>query len=135
MTATALSPEGVLDAVRDLLPAFRERAQATEDARRVPAESIAELQEAGYFRLLQPRRYAGIEASPVEFYRGVRLISSACGSTGWVSSVLGVHPWQLALYDDRAQQEVWGDEPATLISSSYAPMGRATAVDGGFSFS
>jgi len=135
MTATALHPDGVLDAVRDLLPAFRERAQATEDARRVPAENVQGLQEAGFFRLLQPRRYDGIEASPADFYRAVRLVSSACGSTGWVSSVLGVHPWQLAIYDDRAQQEVWGDDPATLVSSSYAPMGRATAVEGGFTFS
>jgi 3-hydroxy-9,10-secoandrosta-1,3,5(10)-triene-9,17-dione monooxygenase len=135
MTATALSVENVLDAVRDLLPALRERAQETEDLRRVPDENVKALQDSGFFRLLQPRRYDGLEASPVDFYRGVRLVSSACGSTGWVSSVLGVHPWQLAIYDDRAQQEVWGDDPATLISSSYAPMGRATAVDGGYAFS
>jgi 3-hydroxy-9,10-secoandrosta-1,3,5(10)-triene-9,17-dione monooxygenase len=135
MTATALRPDGVLDAVRDLLPALRERAQQTEDARRVPVENIAALQQSGFFRLLQPRRYEGIEASPVDFYRAVRLISSACGSTGWVSSVLGVHPWQLAIYDDRAQQEVWGADPSTLVSSSYAPMGRATPVEGGFTFS
>jgi 3-hydroxy-9,10-secoandrosta-1,3,5(10)-triene-9,17-dione monooxygenase len=135
MTATALSPDGVLDAVRDLLPALRDRAQETEDLRRVPDENVKGLQDTGFFRLLQPRRYGGIEASPVEFYRGVRLVSSACGSTGWVSSVLGVHPWQLAIYDDRAQHEVWGEDPATLVSSSYAPMGRATPVEGGFTFS
>ena len=129
------TPDGVLDAVRDLLPVLRERAQEAEDARRVPDENIKGLQDTGFFKLLQPRRYAGLEASPVDFYKGVRLISSACGSTGWVSSVLGVHPWQLGIYDDRAQQEVWGDDPSTLVSSSYAPMGRATAVDGGFQFS
>ncbi len=126
----------VLDAVRDLLPALRERAQEAEDLRRVPEASVKSLQETGFFRLLQPARFGGVEASPVEFYRGVREIASACGSTGWVSSVLGVHPWQLALYDDRAQQEVWGEDSSTLVSSSYAPMGRAKAVDGGgFTFS
>jgi 3-hydroxy-9,10-secoandrosta-1,3,5(10)-triene-9,17-dione monooxygenase len=136
MTATAeLTPAAVLGAVADLLPALRERAQDTEDARRISEESIKELQASGFFKLLQPRRFGGLEASPVDFYRGVRLIASACGSTGWVSSVLGVHPWQLALFDDRAQQEVWGEDPSTLVSSSYAPMGRAKAVDGGFQFS
>ena len=136
MTATAaLTPAGVLDAVAELLPTFRERAQDTEDARRISEESVKELQAAGFFKLLQPARFGGLEASPVDFYRGVRLIASACGSTGWVSSVLGVHPWQLALFDDRAQQEVWGEDPSTLVSSSYAPMGRAKAVDGGFRFS
>ncbi|MGN6606339.1 MAG: 3-hydroxy-9,10-secoandrosta-1,3,5(10)-triene-9,17-dione monooxygenase oxygenase subunit [Jatrophihabitans sp.] len=127
--------QGVLDGVTDLLPTLRERAQETEDARRISEESIKGLQETGFFRLLQPARYDGLEASPVHFYRAVRLIASACGSTGWVSSVLGVHPWQLGLFDDRAQAEVWGDDPSTLVSSSYAPMGRATVVDGGFRFS
>jgi 3-hydroxy-9,10-secoandrosta-1,3,5(10)-triene-9,17-dione monooxygenase len=125
----------VLDAVSDLLPTLRERAQETEDLRRIPDDSVKALQETGFFRLLQPKRYGGLEASPVDFYRGVRLISSACGSTGWVSSVLGVHPWQLALFDERAQHEVWGEDSTTLISSSYAPMGRAKAVEGGFTFS
>jgi 3-hydroxy-9,10-secoandrosta-1,3,5(10)-triene-9,17-dione monooxygenase len=132
---TERSAAEVLDAVRDLLPLLRDRAQETEDLRRIPDESIKSLQGTGFFRLLQPARYGGVEASPVDFYRGVRLIASACGSTGWVSSVLGVHPWQLALFDDRAQQEVWGEDSSTLISSSYAPMGRAKAVDGGYRFS
>ncbi|MDT4894388.1 MAG: 3-hydroxy-9,10-secoandrosta,3,5(10)-triene-9,17-dione monooxygenase [Pseudonocardiales bacterium] len=126
-----LTPDGVLAAVTDLLPQLRERAQQTEDARRIPAETIAALQETGFFRLLQPARHGGLEASPVQFYRGVRLIASACGSTGWVSSVLGVHPWQLALFDERAQAGVWGQDDSTLVSSSYAPMGRARAVDEG----
>ncbi|MDT4978156.1 MAG: 3-hydroxy-9,10-secoandrosta,3,5(10)-triene-9,17-dione monooxygenase [Pseudonocardiales bacterium] len=130
-----LSAADVLGAVTDLLPILRERAQETEDLRRIPDETVKSLQATGFFRLLQPQRYGGLEASPVDFYRGVRLIASACGSTGWVSSVLGVHPWQLALFDEKAQDEVWGEDTATLISSSYAPMGRAKAVDGGFTFS
>jgi 3-hydroxy-9,10-secoandrosta-1,3,5(10)-triene-9,17-dione monooxygenase len=132
---TAQGATAVLDGVRDLLPTLRDRAQETEDLRRIPDESIKSLQETGFFRLLQPGRYAGLEASPVDFYRGVRLISSACGSTGWVASVLGVHPWQLGIFDDRAQQDVWGGDPSTMVSSSYAPMGRANPVEGGFRFS
>lgn len=133
-TSTARTVSDVLEAVHDLLPSLRERAQQTEDARRIPDENIQGLQETGFFRLMQPRRYDGLETSPNDFYRAVRMIASACGSTGWVSSVLGIHPWQLGLYDDRAQQEVWGEDPSTLISSSYAPMGRASAVEGGFTF-
>jgi 3-hydroxy-9,10-secoandrosta-1,3,5(10)-triene-9,17-dione monooxygenase len=121
----------VLGRVRDLLPAFRERAQEAEDARVVPADSIKGLAEAGHFRLLQPARFGGLEADPVTFYESVRLIASACGSTGWVSSVLGVHPWHVGLFPLRAQEEVWGSDPGTRISSSYAPMGKAKIVDGG----
>jgi 3-hydroxy-9,10-secoandrosta-1,3,5(10)-triene-9,17-dione monooxygenase len=125
---------GIIEGVRELLPALRERAQEAEDARRVPEASIKALQEIGFFRLLQPRRHRGLEASPVDFYTAVKLIAGACGSTGWVASVLGVHPWQIALFDGRAQDEVWGEDPDVRVSSSYAPMGRATPVDGGFRF-
>jgi 3-hydroxy-9,10-secoandrosta-1,3,5(10)-triene-9,17-dione monooxygenase len=51
-----------------------------------------------------------------------------------VASVLGCHPWQLGLFDDRAQRAVWGEDDDTRVSSSYAPMGRARPVDGGFTF-
>ena len=125
----------VLDGVRDLLPTFRERADEAERLRAVPEASVKELEETGFFRLLQPRRYGGMEADPVDFYTAVRDIASACGSTGWVSSVLGVHPWQVALFDDEAQQSVWGDDSTTRISSSYAPMGKAVVTDGGFTLS
>lgn len=121
--------------VRELLPAFRERAQDTEDARRVSDESIKALRQSGFFRLLQPRRHGGLEAHPNLFYRAVHDVASACGSTGWVAAVLGCHPWQLGLFDDRAQHEVWGGDEDTLVSSSYAPMGRATATGDGFTFS
>ncbi|MCL2582711.1 MAG: flavin-dependent monooxygenase [Streptosporangiales bacterium] len=123
--------QSVLGAVRDLLPVLRERAQAAEDARVVPAESIAALAEAGHFRLMQPARFGGLEADPVTFYSAVRLIAGACGSTGWVSSVLGIHPWHVGLFPLKAQEEVWGSDPGTRISSSYAPMGKATVTEGG----
>ncbi|NPC96246.1 3-hydroxy-9,10-secoandrosta-1,3,5(10)-triene-9,17-dione monooxygenase oxygenase subunit [Nocardioides sp. zg-DK7169] len=127
--------QAVLDAVRDLLPTFRERADETERLRVVPDASIKELEDTGFFRLLQPRRFDGYEADPMTFYTAVRDIASACGSTGWVSSVVGVHPWQVALFSDEAQQAVWGADTSTRLSSSYAPTGKATQVDGGYRLS
>jgi 3-hydroxy-9,10-secoandrosta-1,3,5(10)-triene-9,17-dione monooxygenase len=121
----------VLTGIRELLPALRERTQETEDARVISAESIKALTETGFFRLLQPAVFGGLEADPITFYSAVRLIASACGSTGWVASVLGVHPWHLGLFTAEAQQEVWGTDQATRISSSYAPTGKAVPTDGG----
>ena len=40
-----------------LLPRLRERAAATEEARRVPDETIEDFRQAGFFRLFQPARY------------------------------------------------------------------------------
>ncbi|WP_112469361.1 3-hydroxy-9,10-secoandrosta-1,3,5(10)-triene-9,17-dione monooxygenase oxygenase subunit [Streptomyces triticisoli] len=125
----------VLESVRPLLPAIAERAHETDESRRIPERTIRELVEAGVFRMLQPRRYGGLESDAVEFYEVVRAISAVCGSTGWVASVLGVHPWQLALFTEQAQDEVWGEDRGTLVSSAYAPVGRLTPVDGGYRLS
>lgn len=124
--------QAVLDGVRDLLPTFRERAEETEALRVVPESNIKELEETGFFQLLQPKRFDGLESDPVDFYTAVRDIASACGSTGWVSSVVGVHPWQVALFADEAQQAVWGEDTKTRLSSSYAPTGKATVTEGGY---
>lgn len=129
------SSNDVLERVRELLPEIAKRARETDESGNVPAETIAALTEAGVFRMLQPRRYGGMEADPVHFYEVTRAIAGACGSTGWVASVLGVHPWQLALFDDRAQAEVWGEDGDTLVSSAYAPVGRLETVDGGYRLS
>lgn len=127
--------QAVLDGVRDLLPTFRSRADEAERLRVVPDASIKELSETGFFKLLQPRRFDGLEADPAAFYTAVKEIAGACGSTAWVSSVVGVHPWQVALFPDEAQQAVWGSDTDTRLSSSYAPTGKAQQVEGGFQLS
>ncbi|HEX8627616.1 MAG TPA: flavin-dependent monooxygenase [Catenuloplanes sp.] len=129
------SVPAVMAGVQELLPVLRERAQDTEDRRALPGETVKALAEIGFFRLLQPARFGGLEADPLTFLEAVRLIGGACGSTGWVASVVGVHNWQLALFPDEAQRDVWGDDPGTRMSSSYAPTGKVRAVDGGYRLS
>jgi len=125
----------VLETVQGLLPAIAERAGRADEDRRLSTETVDELRAAGVLRMLQPKRYGGLEANPVDFYEVVRSISGVCGSTGWVASVLGVHPWQLSLFPEQAQEDVWGEEQDVLISSAYAPMGRLVPEDDGFRLS
>jgi len=65
-----------------MVPVLRERAQACVAARDVPAESIAEFQEAGFFRILQPRRWGGYEMHPNVFYDVQKALAEGCMSTG-----------------------------------------------------
>ncbi|MGW4351915.1 3-hydroxy-9,10-secoandrosta-1,3,5(10)-triene-9,17-dione monooxygenase oxygenase subunit [Nocardia sp. NPDC004582] len=122
----------ITDRVTAVLPALRERARETETLRRIPDRSIEDLCETGFFTLLQPRQWGGRAADPVVFYDTVRTIASACGSTGWVAGILGIHNWHLALFDQRAQQDVWGENTDARVASSYAPLGAGTKVEGGY---
>ncbi len=125
----------LVENAKALAPALRERAHQTELDRKLPESSIKEMHEAGLFRALQPKRFDGFELPPSAFYEAVTEIGAACGSTGWVCGVVGVHPWQLALFPEETQAEVWGEDPSTLVSSSYAPTGSIEPVDGGYRLS
>lgn len=120
---------------RELRAALAERAPRTDELRRLPDETVRDLHDAGLLRMLQPARWGGHERDPQEFFEAQWTIAEACPSTAWMLGVVGVHSWQLALFPDQAQREVWGDDPSTLISSSYAPTGKVARVDGGFRIS
>jgi 3-hydroxy-9,10-secoandrosta-1,3,5(10)-triene-9,17-dione monooxygenase len=98
----------------------------------LPAETVAEFQDAFLFRALQPKRYGGLELAPGAFFEAVACLGTACASSAWVLSVLGVHSWHLGLFDPQAQQDVWGDDQRALICSSYGASGQVTRVEGGY---
>lgn len=125
----------LLQAARDLQPVLLERAQQCKAQRRVPDETIADFHDAGFFKILQSEEYGGYAMDPQVFYAVGLELARACMSSAWVLGVVGVHNWQLNLFDTQASEDVWGADPAVLISSSYAPMGRVTPVDGGYMLS
>jgi 3-hydroxy-9,10-secoandrosta-1,3,5(10)-triene-9,17-dione monooxygenase len=135
MTEVARSNEDLLARARELLPKLAARVADADRLRRVPDETIADFHEAGFFRMLQPSRWGGIESDPGAFFDVQATIATACPSSAWVLGVVTVHNWQLALFPLEAQEEVWGKDRTTLISSSYAPTGKVTRADGGFRIS
>jgi 3-hydroxy-9,10-secoandrosta-1,3,5(10)-triene-9,17-dione monooxygenase len=132
MEGPGITRDEYLLRVRELIPLLRERASLTEELRRLPDETVKDLKESELLRALQPRRWGGLGASALDFFDAVLEVGTVCGSTAWVMSVLGVHSWQLGLFPEAAQQDVWGEDTSTLISSSYAPTGHVEAADGGF---
>jgi len=125
----------LINNAKALQPQLRERIIEGEGKRRIPEASIADFHEAGFFRMLQPKRYGGLEVHPNTYFDVQTLVAEVCASSAWVLGVVGVHSWQLALFDPKAQDDVWGDNPQSLISSSYAPTGTVRRVEGGFELS
>ncbi len=122
----------VVRRVEELSDRLRKVAGETESLGRLSDESVRVVREAGVMRLLQPPEYGGYAAHPRDFAEAVMAVAKACGSTGWVCGVGGVHPWEMALMDRRLQEEVWGNDPDTWIASPYIPNGVANPVDGGY---
>jgi len=132
LPAAVVSPESLLDTARAMIPSLKARSADAAAQRRLPPQTLREMQDAGFFRVFQPRRWGGYEMDPRAFFDIQMALAEGCMSTAWVYGVVGVHPFQLALFDGRAQEDVWGKNDATLISSSYQPIGKVERVDGGF---
>ncbi|MDC3725832.1 MULTISPECIES: acyl-CoA dehydrogenase family protein [unclassified Rhodococcus (in: high G+C Gram-positive bacteria)] len=122
----------VLDSVSEFADEIRADGAEGDTLMRLTDRSAKRLRDAGVIRLLQPKEFGGLEAHPREFAETAMAIGAMDGATGWVSGIVGVHPWEMAFFDPKAQEEVWGENPDTWIASPYAPMGVATPVDGGY---
>lgn len=127
--------QALLEAARAMGPTLRERAAQCREARKVPEETIADFQKAGFFKVLQPEQWGGYAMDPQVFYALGLEVAKHCTSSAWVLGVVAVHNWQLAVFDDQAARDVWADDPSILISSSYAPVGKVTPVEGGYRLS
>ncbi len=132
-----LTPEAlaVIERARAMAPRLASRARAAEDAGLVPRETIDEMQEAGFFKVLQPKRWGGYEMDPRVFYTVQMALAEGCMATAWIYGVVGVHNWQIPLFPEQAQIDVWGTDPTTLTASTYMPTGKAEPVEGGYRFS
>jgi len=122
----------IVQRARDLIPLLRARAEACEKARSVPVGTIALFHEAGFFRILQPRRWGGYEMHPNVFNRVLMELARGCPSSAWVVTVLGLHPFEVGLLDPRCGDELWGEDNSRLVSSSYAPFGTVEHAEGGY---
>ncbi|MBL8385286.1 MAG: hypothetical protein JNM90_19545 [Burkholderiales bacterium] len=115
-----------------LVPALAARAGASEAARALLPETVADLDRAGLMRILQPRRWGGMELDFSIIVDITDMIARGCASTSWTLANIAIHHWMLALYDERAQAEIWGANPDMYIASGIAyPQGRGEVVDGG----
>lgn len=121
----------LLARAREIAVVARERAQATEAARRVGDDMIARMREADLFRIMQPRAYGGFEYGFDVFAQVEAVLASGCGSTGWVYGLLASHQWLIACFPQAAQDEVWRDRTA-LAAGTYPPVAQAVAADGGY---
>jgi 3-hydroxy-9,10-secoandrosta-1,3,5(10)-triene-9,17-dione monooxygenase len=123
-----LTPK-VLDIVRD-------NAEISRQNRQIAADSVTALKECGFLRMFLPKSLGGLETTPQAFFEDQIALAEVDMSTAWIAGIIAVHAFQIALMDERAQADVYQDNPDTLVSSSYNPVGaQVEVVDGGFMLS
>ena len=122
----------IVAAASELVPQLRERAQATEEARRVSEATTLAFHDAGFFKLMQPARYGGYEYGFTAFVDIICELARGCTSSAWGCSLGAIHQWLVATFPEQAQDDVWRRDPSAIVCGSYAPAATAERADGGY---
>lgn len=120
----------------DMVPVLNERAAHTEELRRIPNETVQDILSSGLYRIGVPHRFGGLDVAYGLILEAGAELGRGCGSTAWCYSLWSAHAWLVGHWPLEAQEEVFGDGPDVLCSSSLNP-GNYTLepVTGGFRLS
>ena len=122
----------ILASARDMVPNLRERAEQAEAARRLPAETDEAFRKAGFYKIMQPVAFGGLELDFGTQTELAVVLAPGCPSSAWVASVTACHGWILGMFPPEAQNDVWGNDPDASVASSFLPFGpEIKRVDGG----
>ncbi len=134
-SATPTRPE-LLKKASELVPVLKERAAMTEEMRRVPPESVRDIIDAGLHLVGVPCRFGGLDVDYGAGHEAGIELARGCASTSWCYSLWVAHSWLVGYWPLLAQEEVFGDGPDALCSSSLSPgKSTCTRVDGGYRLS
>ncbi len=125
----------MLARAREIAPRLRERAFRCDAERCVPVETIDDFKRLGLIRMSMPTRYNGYELGWDVLCEVTQILAAACGSQAWIQRICAGHAQLIATFEPEAQEDVWGQDPDTLVSAAFDPVGRAKRVDGGYIFS
>ncbi|MCR2764302.1 acyl-CoA dehydrogenase family protein [Microbacterium sp. zg.B48] len=131
---TTLTPDDLLIAAEGMIPMLRDRAAEVDSERRIHQDTYRRLGDAGFFHVLKPKKYGGLELSEHEHARIAMTLARGCASTAWIFSILSSDNMAIVAYPEEVQDEIWGtDTYATLAgNTNLNPKATATRVPGGY---
>jgi alkylation response protein AidB-like acyl-CoA dehydrogenase len=115
-----------------LVPLIRENAEQTSEARRVVPEVMRALEEAELFKLFVPKRYGGHGANMATGVQTIAEVARGDGSTAWAVALLNVCTWFATTFSQDAQDEVFGQNPASKVCGIFTPGSKSERIEGGY---
>lgn len=122
----------VLEAARDLAPGIAARATEGEAGRRMPAELLGQLKQAGFFRMFVPRSHGGYG---VDLHTGnevLETLARADGATAWTTMIGSESPFLFALLARERFDAIYSGGPDVVVAGGFNPQGQAVVEPGGY---
>lgn len=128
-----LTPAGLIARARALQPLMRENRIEAAQLGTYPREIHEEFQRAGFYRILQPKMYGGLELDLELFFRVMTAVSQGDPGMGWCLTLGTSHTLPLvAHFAPRVVEEAYGDDGLFIAPHSAQPQGTAEPVEGGY---
>src|ERR1700743_2592529 len=122
----------VVQAAKDIRPTLRRYKEEIEREPNMPPALAEEMREAGFYRLLIPRVYGGLESDPLTFLRVGELLSAGCGSVGWNIANNSIGQLVVLGLPQEGTDEIYGEGPKNLAGTAVQGGGKAERVEGGY---
>jgi 3-hydroxy-9,10-secoandrosta-1,3,5(10)-triene-9,17-dione monooxygenase len=117
------------DALRPLL---RERQTECEEAGELSEDINQRFLAAGFYRILQPRRFGGYEFALPDFIRVMIAVARGCSESAWVLALTSGHTVLAAQLSETAQRQAFGATGDFRAPGVGMPGGVGVAADGGY---
>ncbi|WP_067682858.1 acyl-CoA dehydrogenase family protein [Nocardia miyunensis] len=128
-----LTPDDLVQRARELRPRLLEEQAAVEERGTYSPEMHELFREAGFYRILQPRRFGGYEFDITTYARVISEIARGCPSSAWCLALASAHVLLLAAwFPESAQIEAFSPDGEFAASTRAIPGGTAQRLDGGW---
>jgi len=127
-----LTSEQLVERATRLRPQLLACQEECERLRTLPESTRRAFLEAGFYRILQPRRFGGYELGLDTFTRVMSEIARACPSSGWTLALTAGHAHTVTRWPLDVQTELFGDRGDFRCPYVAAPPVPATPVPGGY---
>jgi alkylation response protein AidB-like acyl-CoA dehydrogenase len=127
-----IEAQPVVQAAKAIRPTLRRYKDEIEREQRMPAALVEEMCEAGFYRLLIPRAYGGLESDPLTYLRVGELLAEGCGSVGWNIANNSIGQLVVLGLAQEGTDEIYGKGPVNLAGTAVQGGGKAERVDGGY---
>ncbi|MEU4693662.1 acyl-CoA dehydrogenase family protein [Actinoplanes sp. NPDC023714] len=116
----------------DLAPSLEARSAELDTARQLPADLVAELKEAGFFRMFVPRSHGGHEADLRTGMAVLEALATAEPAVGWTVMIGSETPQLLAFLDRAVFDKIYAAGPDVVVAGGFNAQGTATPTGDGY---
>jgi alkylation response protein AidB-like acyl-CoA dehydrogenase len=123
ISPSSLAANSLLSAIQELRPAITARASEIETSRRIPADIVEALKQAGIFRMFVPRSYGGLE---LDLPAGLEILVELAkidSSVGWNAMTSSNGSLFSPFLPQQTYEHIYQNGPDVIFAGATQPVG------------